>query len=185
MWLAAPPWLYSSQNDACLILVDPVIENSVIEYISGRKYEIYKCAWGDKKSVEKLYYNRNHPALSSLYERSELTRREDASMERQSVQVYTLEAVLKKSAFPLNKIGLKIDTEGSDLSIIKGAGSFIKDLSFIITEVSVKERFLDSYTFSELITYYYSKGLDLMEIMSVNGPKNSVRLIDALFYPRN
>jgi hypothetical protein len=46
---------------------------------------------------------------------------------------------------------LKIDAEGSQLEVIRGATETLSQTSFIIAEVSVSPRFPGSYRFAEFL----------------------------------
>ncbi len=61
---------------------------------------------------------------------------------------------------------MKIDTEGFELEVIKGATKTLKKTEFVIAEVSAKRRFQGSYRFSELIAALGKQGFEPLDFLS-------------------
>ena len=77
---------------------------------------------------------------------------------------------------------LKIDTEGHEREVIKGATRMLEQTDVVIAEVSVSPRFEGSYTFAEFIALMDSRGFRLDDILdgqkTIRGP---TRYIDGMF----
>ena len=67
------------------------------------------------------------------------------------------------------------------MGVIRGALNTLKDAEFVIAEVSVKERFVGGYTFSEFIGEMAQAGFEVTDVISF--PAHS-RYVDVLFVPR-
>jgi hypothetical protein len=77
-------------------------------------------------------------------------------------------------ALPANSkdpVGIKIDTEGYELEVVKSLNCNLSRLAFIVAEVSLKKRFESSYSFAEFINYMDSKGFSLADLLGFH-PNN-------------
>ena len=81
-------------------------------------------------------------------------------------------------AYP-SSVGLKIDTEGFELPILKGGPETLKRCEFVIAEVSVTKRFDGIEPPSTLITYLASHGLELREM--IGSSSFSIKKDDLVF----
>ena len=120
-------------------------------------------------------------AKTSFAERTELTRRNGPS-ERYEVEVTTLDSVIEELK-PARPIGLKIDTEGFEVEVLKGLNKFSSDIAFAICEVSIRRRFINAYRFSDVILSMKEKGLEFYTVL--NAVKRRPRFYDVLFLPPN
>ncbi len=68
---------------------------------------------------------------------------------------------------------VKIDTQGSELDIIKGGPNLISKASYVILELSIKEYNKNAPSIGEVIVYMQSIGFD------------HIRIIEALKWPRH
>ena len=78
--------------------------------------------------------------------------------------------------------GVKVDTEGFELEVVKGLGSCWTKVSFIIWEASIRQRFVGSYQISELVTFMLQH--DVLMFNVLNAPERHPRYYDILFLPR-
>ena len=74
---------------------------------------------------------------------------------------------------------IKIDTEGHELSVIKGAAKTLQQTTMVIAEVSVAKRFNESYQFSEFISEMASHGFELLDILTFSS--TPPKFLDAVF----
>lgn len=84
------------------------------------------------------------------------------------VPITTLDTLLNKYKFQ-PPFGLKIDTEGFELEVIRGASHFLQNTEFVITEVSYNKRFEESYRFPEFAEKMRKAGFYLCDILKVVG----------------
>lgn len=109
-------------------------------------------------------------AKSSLLQSTELTA--GTVLRQYEVKVSTLDKEI--DALPANSkdpVGIKIDTEGYELEVVKGLNCNLSRLAFIVAEASLKKRFESSYSFAEFINYMDSKGFSLAGLLSFH-PNN-------------
>jgi len=85
--------------------------------------------------------------MSSFLARTDRTS-SGKQVEKREVAVKTLDTLMEEYGFE-PPFGLKIDTEGFEDQVVRGATNFLRRTQFVIAEVSVAERFLESYTFAE------------------------------------
>ena len=179
------PWLYNQFPTQNLILVEPLnVFDTLPDSLKNRSYEIHECAAGAQEGVIEINYDRTRPSLSSVLERTALTKRENHIIEKKSVPVKPLDSIMQESKFSTRKLGLKIDTEGFELEILKGAKQTLKKCAFVVCEASIGKRFENSYDFSELVVFMADQGFTLKKMLRVTVNKdNSVKMADVLFEP--
>ncbi|WP_422039298.1 FkbM family methyltransferase [Roseibium sp.] len=177
------PWLYQQFPTQKLILIDPLFRNdSLYDLLNGREYIQHECALGNIDSNIEINYDLDRPSLSSLHERTELTKREDHRIEKQVVPIKKLDQVIGESEPDSAKFGLKIDTEGHELEVLKGATETLKKCEFVVCEASIEKRFNDSYNFSDLIVFMDSRGFEITRVLRFGEDDAGViRLADVLF----
>jgi FkbM family methyltransferase len=162
-------FLYQGFPDANFLLIDPLAEcEERVKRWDGRiRYEFKCCALGPRAG--KMELNIPHTeskaavARASLREFTPAYNKSFAGMEKREVPVKTLDSVAKGFDGPF---GIKIDTEGYELEVIKGAKKTLKDTEFVIAEVSVRERFAGGYRFSELIAEMGKNGFEPLDFLT-------------------
>jgi FkbM family methyltransferase len=77
--------------------------------------------------------------------------------------------------------GLKIDTEGFEDQVIRGATNFLRRTEFVIAEGSLAERFVDSYTLAEFTELIDENDFFLWDVLGVSG----LRFLDVAFVRRS
>jgi FkbM family methyltransferase len=180
------PWLYDAFPTQNLLLVEPLnVVESLNRLLVGRNYELVECAVGLSEGTTEIHYDRTIPSRSSIQERTELTATPEHDIVRKTVEIRTLDRVVAESRFRDSaSFGLKIDTEGFELDVLKGAPSTLARCRFAVCEVSVEERFENSYTFSELIVFMHSQGFGVRKLLSAQPDRHGViRFADMLFEP--
>lgn len=185
------PALYQAFPKAHLVLVEPLAEYEpqLRTLVEGRG-EYLLTAVGRETGSVVISIDLDYLPRSSLHKRSALTPATNV-MERR-VDVTTLDTLLAESDWS-SPFGLKIDAEGSEHEVIQGASKLLTKTEFVIAEVSVAERYEDSYSFASFISLMDEHGFRLCEILhqahGVKGfsPMHASRLsrelihIDALF----
>ena len=74
---------------------------------------------------------------------------------------------------------LKIDTEGYELEVLKGANDILKKVDYCIIEVRLQN--IDTYNSSELINYLYERNFKIHKILKVYYVKDGIDFMDILF----
>lgn len=155
-------WLYDVFKDAPFILIDPQDEGEAILTSRPERYVFVNKAVGREPGTLMLNEQR---ARSTLLKRTPLTA--TRTFRRYDVDVTTLDAVIDEHAPDARRIGLKIDTEGFEMDVLAGLASHWDCIDFILSEVSVLNRFEESYNFSELICELWSKGFRFYNFVDI------------------
>ncbi len=171
------PPLYKLFAGRRLVLIDPLLESpeNVRKNWPGLAFDFIPVALGSTEGTAELKIAKN-PAKSGIPERTPLTAEEIT--ERRRVPLTTLDRIVAQEAYP-EPFGLKLDTEGYELEILRGAEEALRKTEFIITEVSVKKRFVGGYRFSEMIEFLGRRGFELIDILNLHG--GTARYYDCLF----
>ena len=176
------PDLYDAYPDAKLLLCEPVAEfRPYIEAILARRPGIYlDVAIGSEPGERILRIEPKRPLLTSFYNRHPLEVTSD-DPDLRMVVVDTLDQVIRRAgAKP--PFGLKIDVEGSELEVIRGATKTLNQTEFIIAEVSVLPRFKGSYNFAQFTAELDSRGFEVCDILDIGRADSShVTFLDLVF----
>ena len=180
------PDLYSAFPDAHLILIEPVAEfrDDIDKVLSQRPGVHLEFALGSEPGERELRIEPERALLTSFYHRHQLEHTGDVPILR-SVPVETLDRAVAGTAFS-PPFGLKIDAEGSELEVIRGAAETLRHTEFIIAEVSVLPRFQGSYRFAEMIAELDAKGFEVCDILDIGRADSSpVTFLDLVFQQRD
>jgi len=178
--------LYEAFPNAYLLLIEPLTEfaGDIREILRKRSGRHIPMALGAARGSKTIFVEPADALRSSFYERCELKRSGDLRIARE-VEVTTLEAIADEFSFP-RPYGLKLDTEGMELEILRGATNFLCDTIFVIAEVSVIRRFEGSYSFEQLISTLSEAGFEVCDILDIGRaiPSGEVTFIDLMFRRR-
>lgn len=177
--------LYQSFPSSYFVLIEPIKEykSSIDEILSKYKGEVHYKAVGCEAGVIELDVNLDDLQKSSHFKRTELTLRKDHRLEKRKVEEVTLDSLLN----PLNKlerpIVLKVDTEGNELNVLKGAKLLLELTDFVIVEASIAKRFENSYEFDELVAFMRENGFIVFSILSISHSATEFRprFMDVVF----
>jgi FkbM family methyltransferase len=144
-----------------LILIDPLEESESYARLSlnKEKYTFFRCSVGSHNGVSKLYVQKEL-GNSSLLKATNINFQGKPFDERK-VKIFTLDTIMrlwanKKKSNKVKKInqkiGIKIDTEGYELEVIKGAKETLKKTEFVLIEARHNHTsFYHQYKLSELM----------------------------------
>tara|TARA_B110000967_G_scaffold208448_1_gene260692 strand:- start:87 stop:734 length:648 start_codon:yes stop_codon:yes gene_type:complete len=160
------PELYERFNTAKLILIDPLIEsNSYIqENLLHRDYCFFNTALGSSQGVLPLNIFSS-PGLSTFLKVSDINFTEKPT-EKREVVIDLLDNVIanKKN---LGNIGIKIDTEGYELDVIKGSPKTLRHTKFVLAEARHNHESLNNvYKLHEFVLEMYKNKFVLTKIIS-------------------
>jgi hypothetical protein len=101
------------------------------------------------------------------------------------VQATTIDHIIAGHTFA-EPFGLKIDTEGAELEVIRGAAATLERTLFVIAEVNVlHDRFEGSYSFAQFITAMDQAGFEVCDLLAIGRTTSShVNLLDLVFQRR-
>jgi FkbM family methyltransferase len=180
------PELYGAFPEAQLVLVEPVAEFfAEIRQILARRHGVHvpAAAWSSEGELE-LRVELDGSEGSSCYSRHPLDNTGHTPTPRR-VPVTTPDRIIADHTFP-EPFGLKIDTEGAELEVIRGATATLARTLFVIAEVSVlHNRFEGSYSFAQFIAAMDQAGFEVCDLLGIDRATSSqVVDVDLVFQRR-
>lgn len=108
-----------------------------------------------------------------------------AGFEQIEIPVVTLNNLLSNSELPIPDI-IKIDAEGLDIEVLKGANSFFGKTEIFMVEAGVVNKLFDN-SFLKLINFMDTNGYRLFEITDLNRPfePQVLWLVELVFVKKN
>jgi FkbM family methyltransferase len=182
--LNGTPSLYKAYPDAKLYLFEalPMYEQACAQIIKDHPGggAHHMIALGESQGTTTFRYYEDDPRKSSA-----VTSVVDKSLVATEIEVplKRLDSILNKSLLVGDTL-LKVDTEGYECHVIRGAAGILPHIKYCITESSIRKRHEDSYRFADLIALMKENGFDLYDVLTVTRagpgiPKASI--MDALF----
>jgi len=154
-----------------LVEPNPFFFNSIDKNIC-KKYnaKLFKVAAGNEAGKKKFWYSEGF---------SSFIQREDYKLKKQiDVDIDKLDEILKNEKLDGNNL-LKIDTEGYELEVLKGADSILNLTNYLMIEIRFEN--IKTYNPSEIINYLFNKNFVLYKIIKVNYFKNGISYMDVIF----
>ena len=157
------PDLYKVFENKFFILVDPVSDLIKQKPI---KYKFIQKALGSKNETKEFNIHQNS-GMSSLKEELKLGRNiESRPIKSITTEVITLDHLIDKELNEYEKIGIKIDAQGSEYEILEGLSKNLEKIEFIILESNILPRYKDSKLFSELTSLLLKKDFYFLNILN-------------------
>jgi FkbM family methyltransferase len=133
------PELYERFGKAGIVLIDPLAESkSALTGTLQNRKATFVCAAAGKINGQRVINVESTLERSTFLSVTSINF-ESEPVEQRLVEMRTLDQIVgdvEKSQFgPLGSLGIKIDTEGFELSIILGAQETLKNAKFVIAEV--------------------------------------------------
>lgn len=157
-------FLYEAFPDKLHVLVEPQPGfETAIKRRFGEKYRFSfeNCAAGATSGVATLKVQGDNASKSTL---GSPTRIQGQNTTREvEVAVRTLDEIVRDTP---GSIGLKIDTEGHELSVLKGATETLSRAEFVLAEVSIKNRFEGGYRFSDIVLFMKQNGFEVIDTLN-------------------
>lgn len=174
--------LYQAWPDAFLVLVEPLAEFNpyIQEILRDRQGIHFATALGDAEGEALIRIDGTWIACSSIETRAPIEYSGDSGSSR-IIPVTTLDTLLRQHQFK-PPFGLKIDTEGWEYRVVKGATEFLVDTEFVIAEVAVADRFIGGYSFAEFVAFMDAAGFSACDFLDIGRARDSsVTFIDVVF----
>ncbi|RXK13595.1 hypothetical protein CP965_07295 [Halarcobacter mediterraneus] len=182
---AGTPWLYESFPNANYVLIDPLnVVDELNIYLSKMDYKFHEVALSSEDGgILTINMDTEQPALSSILP---LSKHNERGHELKEIKVNKrrLDSLLNeeyKEEVTSNTTLLKIDTEGYELEIVKGATEILEHIDYLICEVSVYDRFENGYTLLDLLSFLDKQGFILSEVLRFAKLNGKVVVGDMLF----
>jgi FkbM family methyltransferase len=170
------PELYKAYPRAHIILIEPM--RDFAQYIDKitEAYDasVYYKAVSDAEGSVELLGDAKDPHKSSFSTRTALSRTGN-QLDKLIVEVTTLDQILVENPGMLSPIVLKIDTEGHELAVIRGACELLRKVDMVIMEVSIAPQFEGGYAFEDIIQEMKMLNFSVYSFLSVNNVGNELR----------
>lgn len=161
-------------------------EELMVKSASDPKWSIAeRCALGDEEGTIELLVSEGS-SLSSVRTPTEvmaqaLPKVRAASHER--VPIHRLDKLMKKEMKALGNVFLKIDAQGHDMAVLRGAEGIAKHLAGVKIEMSLLPLYEGETLYLDILTYLHKKGFRPHLMVDVGYSKKLVRQlqIDGVF----
>lgn len=135
---------------------------------NAMQVQIFNLALGSCQDYLPLNVAEFSPA-SSLLKNSQQLNQEFPNLLTDkviSVEIDRLDNILKKLDIPLfdKSLLLKIDVQGFELEVLKGATELFKKISVILCEVNLASLYEEQCSFNEIIFFLYQNNFRLIDI---------------------
>lgn len=184
------PWLYNAFPDAKLVLIDPhpLFFDDLNRLSRDLQADVFAHGLGARPGELDLNVDEQVPGSSSLLTTSSQLRQEwaarghDRPTHPVSVAVRTLDETLRERSYQ-GPFLIKVDTEGYELEVLRGASESLAKADVVIAETSVMQRFEGSYEFADLIRLLDDSGFRLFDLLDVKtfGRRGPINYVDAAF----
>jgi FkbM family methyltransferase len=181
------PWLYEAFPEAKLLLIEALedFKPNIDEILRRRNAECVFAALGETEGEADFYVP--HPVLTgaSLFQRvlhrqERLNREGRGEVRKRTVRIRQLDSITSSCAGPHV---LKIDVEGAELALLRGATATLQSTDLLLIESSVMQRWKGASDFVDVAAYLKTKGFALLEIteMATQGMERVLCYLDAAF----
>jgi FkbM family methyltransferase len=169
------PTLYKAFPDAHHVLIEPLEEyRPVIEkLLDAFDAEHVETALGDGEGTAVIHIHRSQVQSSLL---TRIQAEEDA--EHREVRITTLDKLVSEHGWQA-PFGLKLDVEGYEPHVIRGATEMLRETQFVIAEISISPRFEDDRTTGPFIELMRSRGFELADILDATRSYVDMRFVRA------
>lgn len=149
---------------------------------NNSKVKFHEVGAGEKKGSFLFTIVDRDDSCSFRYTKEEAS---EAGFKQLEIQVVTLNELLLEHENPIPDI-IKIDAEGLDIEVLKGADSFFGKTEIFMVEAGVVNKELDN-NFLKLVNFMDENGYRLFEITDLNRPFNPkvLWLVELVFVKKN
>jgi FkbM family methyltransferase len=144
-----------------------------------------RCALGDREGTVDFQVSEGS-SLSSISSPTStmmqaLPKVRAASQEK--VPIHRLDGLMKKEMKALGRVFLKIDAQGHDMAVLRGAEGIMKSLAGVKIEMSLLPLYEGETLYLDILKYLHEKGLSPHLLVDVGYSKKLVRQlqIDGVF----
>ena len=143
------------------------IEDTLLKKYNSK---LFKMAAGNEIGLKKLW---SSDGFSSFYERQDYKFKEKIE-----VNISKLDEILKNESLNGKNL-LKIDTEGFELEVLKGATRTLESISYLVIELRIEN--INTYNPSEIISFLYNKNFIFYKVIKISYTKNGISYMDVIF----
>ena len=140
------------------------------------RWKIYPLGLGDKKISEKIniFESSDFNSLLQPNDMGKATfKNKLKKLHSESINIETLNRILAPHALKGRRIFLKMDTQGYDLNVFKGASKYYSNIACLLTEISLQPIYQKMPDYHETLSFYESKGFAVSGLYPVSRQKDS------------
>jgi len=153
------------------------------KFTVNKNITVHNLALGNENGQIKFNQN-DYGHISSILEiNSENIHypKQSNSIPQIDVEIKTLDSFLSDKELPSLTL-LKLDVQGYELEVLKGASGSIKKIDYVIIEANLEQLYTNQPSFTEMNNYLNNIGFELQGMLDFNlGFKNKYIEIDLLF----
>ena len=172
-----------------IISFEPLISAFELLKINAKtdpKWEIVNCALGDAEAKQYINIagNSYSSSILNMLPTHLKSAPESKYIGRELVEIKTLDSIINGLCSMEDNVYLKIDTQGFESRVIKGAERSLLQISTIQLEMSLIPLYQDELLFSNLHSILSKKGYSMVSIEQGIVDKNSGQLlqVDAVYH---
>jgi FkbM family methyltransferase len=149
---------------------------------TNSKVQFYPVGAGEKEGSFQFTIVDRDDSCTFRYSQEEA---KAAGFEQIEIPVVTLNGLLANSELPVPDI-IKIDAEGLDIAVLKGASNYLGKTEIFMVEAGVVNKLFDN-SFLKLINFMDEKNYRLFEITDINRPfqLQVLWLVELVFVKKN
>ena len=147
--------------------------------LSKNKINYFNVGLGNKKSKKKFYITQREDS-SSFLKPSNLDLNEYEIKNIRNVQLDRLDNIIKSHNIKKPAL-IKLDVQGFELEALKGAIKILKNIDYIITEISYKKIYHNQVSKKKLIKFLKKNHFSMKKITNITKLDNGLFQADYLY----
>ena len=178
--------LYEAFPDAKHVLIEALDDYRPSFDKIARLYDTdeHIVAVGDHEGEVEITVEESSLTASSTLPRSELTKR-DARTSSRVVPLRSLDAICREHRYQGPYL-IKIDVEGAEHAVLRGAESTLTGADMVIVEASIARRFVGGHGFFDLVSLMQERGFEVFDIIGYRYNKQGILVfVDLALVPEN
>ena len=162
------PDLYKAFHERKFVLFEPLIEyrHTLERWAETLDCSIHFQALGNTDGETVITIDPRRMTMSSLVERSKLTESDSKGAQRR-VKISKLDSIIDGFSKPSNTLVIKIDVEGFELEVLKGAKETLKRTDLVIVESSIAELYVNNPNYFDVLCFMHEQGFRLLDILDL------------------
>jgi FkbM family methyltransferase len=145
-------------------------------------WQVSKCALGSREEMAQInvYPNSEFSSLHSVNEYAHKRFASHTATQRtEQIAVRRLDSFLDESRLT-GRTFLKLDTQGHDLAVFEGAGDAIKNVSVLLSEMSLRPIYNGAPHWTEAVRVYEQAGFSVVGMFPINFDREKIVEYDCL-----
>ena len=173
------PDLYRAFPRTKKLLIEPldIFVQRLIRKRESLNAEVVKACASDKTG-KTTFFIRKKQSTSSVNQGSSFDQKIELPTER-------LDIICAKYLTGNEVICLKIDTEGSEIRVLKGADKILRQCKVVVAEATLYPTLSGSNSMFELIDYMAAKGYKIQDFVNIRKAGHSIDQCDIIFIKSN